>query len=99
MTNELRTGTSYTFCLSDLPKLDLQVDKGTDFAIWCLQWTSYCSLSGLSREVASKQVEALSLFFKGNISNSPKPRPHLGGKERRSSNYRGTTMIRRRPIN
>ena len=51
------------FRLSDLPKLDLQVDKGTDFAAWRLQWISYCSLSGLSKEVASKQVEALSLCF------------------------------------
>ena len=63
MTNEPRIGTFYTFCLSDLPKLDLQFDKGTDFAVWRLQWTSYCCLSGLSREVASKQVEALSLCF------------------------------------
>ena len=51
------------FCLSDLPKLDLQIDKGTDFTTWHLQWKSYCSLSGLANEEASKQVEALSLCF------------------------------------
>ena len=55
---------SYTFQLSDLPKLDLQVDKGTDFTAWRLQWKSYCSLSGLVNEEASKQVEVLSLFFR-----------------------------------
>ena len=53
----------YTFRLSDLLKLDLQIDKGTDFSAWCLQWQSYYSLSGLARETASKQVEALSLCF------------------------------------
>ena len=63
MTAENRAEASYTFRLSDLPKLDLQVDKGTDFTAWRLQWKSYCSLSGLTREEASKQVEALSLCF------------------------------------
>ena len=58
-----RAEVSYTFHLSDLPKLDLQVDKGTDLTAWCLQWKSYCSLSGLANEEASKQVEALSLCF------------------------------------
>ena len=53
----------YTFRLSDLPRLDLQVDKGTDFTAWRIQWDSYCSLSGLAKEVAEKQVEALTLCF------------------------------------
>ena len=34
-----------------------------DFSAWRLQRQSYCSLSGLARETASKQVEALSLCF------------------------------------
>ena len=55
--------TSYTFRLSDLPKLDLQVDKGTDFTAWRLQWKSYGNLSGLAKQDPSKQVEALSLCF------------------------------------
>ena len=54
---------SYTFCLSDSPKLDLQIDKGKDFIAWRLQWKSYCSLSGLANKEASKQVKALSLCF------------------------------------
>jgi len=53
----------YTFRLSDLPKLDLQVDRGTDFTAWRLQWDSYSQLSGLIRQPAEKQVQALSLCF------------------------------------
>ena len=58
-----RAEASYTFCLSDLPKLDLQIDKGTDLTAWPLQWKSYCSLSGLANEGATKKVEVLSLCF------------------------------------
>ena len=53
----------FVFRLGDLPKLDLQVDRGTDFAAWKTQWTSYSSLSGLSEEAAEKQVKALTLCF------------------------------------
>ena len=60
---EAAQGSSYTFRLSDLPKLDLQVDRGTDFTAWHLQWRSYCNLSGLAGQEASKKVEALSLCF------------------------------------
>ena len=51
----------YTFRLSDLPKLDLQVDKGTDFTAWRTQWECYCNLSGLAEQAAEKQVEAFNL--------------------------------------
>ena len=60
--------TLYTFCPSDLPKLDLQVDKGIDFTAWRLQWKSYCSLSGLAKEDGSKQVEALSLCLRETVA-------------------------------
>ena len=53
----------YVFRLSDLPKLDLQVDRGTDFEAWKAQWTSYSTLSGLSGEPAATQVQALTLCF------------------------------------
>ena len=52
---------AYTFRQGNLPKLDLQVDRGTDFTVWCLQWESYCSLSVLAKEPASTQVQALML--------------------------------------
>ena len=53
----------FTFRLSDLPKLDLQVDRGTDFEAWKTQWTSYLSLSGLAGESAGTKVQALTLCF------------------------------------
>ena len=53
----------YVFRQGDLPKLDLQVDRGTDFTAWKLQWDSYLSLSGLAGESAAKQVQALTLCF------------------------------------
>ena len=54
---------TYTFCQSDLSKLDLQVDRGTDFSAWRTQWELYCSLSGLEKEDSQKQVKALMLCF------------------------------------
>ena len=53
----------YVFRLSDLPKLDLQVDRGTDFEAWRAQWTSYATLSGLSGESEATKVQALILCF------------------------------------
>ena len=53
---------TYTFRQGDLPKLDLQVVRGTKFTAWCLQWESYSCLSGLAKE-AGTQVKALMLSF------------------------------------
>ena len=53
----------FTFRLSNLPKLDLQVDKGMDFEAWKTQRTSYLSLSGLAGESAGTKVQALTLCF------------------------------------
>ena len=50
----------YIFRQGDLPKLNLQVDRRTDFQT---QWDSYLSLSGLCNEDAQKQVQALTLCF------------------------------------
>ena len=52
---------AYSFRQGDLPKLDLTVDRGTDFTAWRTQWESYCFLSGLAEEDATKQVKALTL--------------------------------------
>ena len=54
---------AYTFRPGDLPKLDLQVDRGTDFKAWKTQWEAYHSLSGLSTQNQQKQVQALTLCF------------------------------------
>ena len=51
----------YVFHQGDLPKLDLQLDCGTEFEAWKSQWESYSSLSGLAEEAAAKQVQALTL--------------------------------------
>ena len=60
---------SYVFRTSDLPKLDLDIDRGTDFQAWHQQWLVYCSLSGLSAEPAAKQVQALQLRFSRETLN------------------------------
>ena len=54
---------SYVFRTGDLPKLDLQVDRGVDFKAWKAQWEAYSSLSGLKDQEAAKQVQALTLCF------------------------------------
>ena len=51
----------YVFRQSDLPKLDIQVDRGADFEAWKAQWTSYCTLSGLAGEDAATKVQVLTL--------------------------------------
>ena len=50
---------SYTFRAGDLPKLDLDVDRGSDFLAWEKQWNSYMMLSGLADSAASMKVHAL----------------------------------------
>ena len=53
----------FSFRPGDLPKLDLQVDRGSDFKAWRSQWDAYLNLSGLIDEPAAKQVQALTLCF------------------------------------
>ena len=54
---------AYVFRTGDLPKLDIDTDRGTDFNAWHQQWLAYRSLSGLSGESPAKQVQALQLCF------------------------------------
>ena len=63
MAEDQDQATPYVFRLIDLPKLDLQIDRGTDFTTWRLQWDSYSNLSGLVNQPAAKQMQALSLCF------------------------------------
>ena len=58
---------SFTFRQGDLPKLDLQINHGSDFTAWQMQWESYRSLSGLEKESAAKQVQSLMLYFSRDI--------------------------------
>ena len=60
---------TYVFRTSDLPKLDLDIDRGTDFDAWHKQWLAYRSLSGLNAESATKQVQALQLCLSRDTLN------------------------------
>ena len=53
----------FVFRRRDIPKLDLQVDRGTDFKAWKTQWDAYCNLSGLKDQNQAMQVQALTLCF------------------------------------
>ena len=80
----MMTEPAYTFKQIDLSKLDLHINRGTDYAE--TQWESYCSLSRLSREAATKQVKALIVFFEGDACDCPEHRPHRGPNERHRRN-------------
>ena len=54
---------TYVFRPGDLPKLDLQLDRGADFKAWKTQWEAYLNLSGSAEQEAAKQVQALTLCF------------------------------------
>lgn len=54
---------SYTFRQGDLPKLDLQVDRSSDFKAWKKQWEAYLSLFGLGTQNQTMQVQVLTLCF------------------------------------
>ena len=60
----------HTFRQGDLPKLALQIDRGSDFAVWKVQWDSYLNLLGLDNDDAAKQVQALIMFYTRDINNS-----------------------------
>ena len=51
----------WSYRKSELPKLDIAIDRGPRFAAWKIQWESYCALSGLLNQPASTQVQALTL--------------------------------------
>ena len=59
----------YTFRAGDLPKLDLDVDRGTDFLAWMKQWNAYRTLSALAAEPAVTQVHALNLCMSRDTLN------------------------------
>ena len=57
----------YVFRAGDLPKLDLNVDRGSDFLAWKSQWDAYLSLSGLGTQAQEKRVQALTLCLSREI--------------------------------
>ena len=50
---------TYTFRSGDLPKFDLNVDRGSDFLACEKQWNSYMTLSGLAELDAAIKVHAI----------------------------------------
>lgn len=52
---------TYVFRQEDLPKLNLQVNKGTHFQTWKKQWEAYFGLSGLDAQEDAKQDQVLIL--------------------------------------
>ena len=59
---------TYTFRQDDLPKLNLQIDRGTDFKSWKSQWDAYLSLSGLDKQLQTKQVQASLCFSRETVT-------------------------------
>jgi len=53
----------YTFRRSDIPKLDLEVDRGVSFKAWLEEWSAYSAVSGLGKEDGDTQYNVLRLAF------------------------------------
>ena len=53
----------YTYRQSDIPLLDIEVDRGTDFRAWKKEWESYVQLSGLHAEQDATKVHVLTRAF------------------------------------
>jgi len=50
-----------TFRKSDIPHLDLDIDRGSNFTSWREEWNAYSLVSGLSKEEAITQYNVLRL--------------------------------------
>ena len=53
----------FTFRHSDIPKLDLDVDHGSNFKAWLEEWLAYIAVSGLSEENGDTKYHVLRLAF------------------------------------
>ena len=53
----------FTFRKSDIPHLDLDIDRGSNFTSWKEEWDAYLLVSGLSKEKAATQYNVLRLAF------------------------------------
>ena len=93
--NKSEAQRQYTFCLSDLSKLNLQGDKGTDFTAWHRQWKSFSSLSGLDKEKALIVIGGSPelMFFERNNGYGTKPWTHQKRKRGCINNNKHVTEI------
>ena len=55
----------YVIQLTNLFKLNIQVNQGVDFNAWKAQWTSYSLLSRLVSESAASKVQVLTFYLSG----------------------------------
>ena len=53
----------FTFRRSDIPRLDVDVDRGSSFKAWLEEWSAYHAVSGLSEESDDIQYHVLRLAF------------------------------------
>ena len=53
----------FTFRRSVIPRLDLDVDRGSNFKAWLEEWSAYHAVSGLSDQEAETQYHVLRLAF------------------------------------
>ena len=45
----------FTFRRNDIPRLDLDVDRGKNFKAWLEEWSAYHAVSGFSDQEAETQ--------------------------------------------
>ena len=53
----------FTSRRSDIPRLDVDVDRGSSFKGWLEEWSAYHAVSGLSEESDDTHNHALRLAF------------------------------------
>ena len=53
----------FTIRRSDIPRLDVDVNRGSSFIAWLEEWSAYHAVSGLSEESDDTQYHVLRLAF------------------------------------
>ena len=53
----------FRFRRSDIPRFDVDVDRGSSFKAWLAEWSAYHAVSGLSEESDDTQYHVLRLAF------------------------------------
>ena len=59
----------FTFRKGDIPQLDLEIDRGSNFTAWLEEWTAYAALSGLNEGNAETQYNVLRLAMCRETAN------------------------------
>ena len=59
----------FTFRRSNIPKLDLDVDRGSNFKAWLEEWSAYIAVSELGKENADTKYHVLRLAFSREMAS------------------------------